>query len=246
MTLNYVTDGTLNGLLSALFISFVSKETPIKVFGEGVYQPLLGVRNVRIRTSEEQSDRVAKALIKYGGDDVLRRLRVCMASCDEQALTVAFFFAYATLEARKNVINNLADKRVTDFIFIEQRVLVEKHHVKGFLRFEETTNGVLYARYSPDNDVTELVAPHFLRRLGGIPFVIHDLTRKKVAVSNGDAIKFFITDLDANFEKSNDEGVFNMLWKRYYKDVTIKERTNLKYQDRVLPRRYRKYMPETW
>ena len=146
MQLNYVTDGTLNGLLSALFISFVSNEKPIKVFGTGVYQPLLAVKNIRIRTADEQSKRVANALLKYGGDDILARLRVCMASCEEDALTVAFYFAYATLEGRKNVINNLSDKRVTDFIFIEQKVLVEKHHVKGFLRFEETERGVLYAR----------------------------------------------------------------------------------------------------
>jgi probable DNA metabolism protein len=135
MQINYVTDGTLNGLLSALFISFVSKEKPIKVFGEGVFQPILGVKNIKIRTADEQAERVSKALSNYGGEEILTRLRVCMASCEEDALTVAFYFAYATLEGRKNVINNLSDKRVTDFIFIEQRVLVEKHHVKGFLRF---------------------------------------------------------------------------------------------------------------
>lgn len=35
-----------------------------------------------------------------------------------------------------------------------------------------------------DNDILELILPHFLRRLANQPFVIHDVARRKAALYN--------------------------------------------------------------
>ena len=67
----------------------------------------------------------------------------------------------------------------------------------------------MYAKYIPDNDITELIAPHFLRRLGNLPFIIHDGKRGKIAISNGKSLEFRHTDLPANFVPSENEKEFN-------------------------------------
>ena len=104
----------------------------------------------------------------------------------------------------------------------------------------------MYAEYSPDNNITNILAPHFLRRLGAIPFIIHDVKRGVVAISNGKSIKLTNTTLPVNFTSSAVEKEMNTLWRKYYQQINIEERQHLKQQASYFPRRYRKYCFETW
>ena len=147
---------------------------------------------------------------------------------------------------KKDLSGALNDKTVSDFVYTVQKVCTETHRIKGFLRFSESHGGVIYARYSPDNDVTELVAPHFVKRLSGLPFVIHDVKRNKIAVSDGYNVLFDKTELPASFVPSARETAFADLFKTYYREINVEERKNTKQQDAYMPKRYRKYMSETY
>ena len=242
----FVIDKSIDGLLCALYISFTEKLIPDYVVDKKSYQPRLNCLAIEIENDVQKANRVKTALFNYGGDDIIAHLKVCLASCESSALLVAFNYAYFMLEKRQDVSNMLAEKKVSDFSFMVQKVLHERHIMLGFLRFKESANGVLYAQYTPDNDITELIAPHFLRRLSSTPFIIHDGKRGKIAISNGRTIKIQYTDLPANFSPSQNEESFNLLWKKYFRAVNIKERKNTAQQDRYFPRRYRKYCFETW
>ncbi len=242
----FVIDNNINGLLSALFVSFTEKIIPECVVDKNIYQGRLDCLAIDILTNTSHAERVKTALFKYGGDDVISHLKVCLLSCDKNALTIAFNYAYLMLKRREDICNMLSEKAVSDFSFLLQKVLHERHIVLGFLRFEQSAKGVMYAKYVPDNDITELIAPHFLKRLGKTPFIIHDGKRNKIAISNGRNLEFRKTDLPADFLPSENEKEFNLLWKKYFQSVNIKERKNLAQQDRYFPRRYRKYCFETW
>jgi len=242
----FVIDNDIDGLLSALFFSFTEKITPDEVVDKKIYQPRLDAISMEVVSDKAKANRVKFALFKYGGDDVIAHLKVCMLSCDKKSLTIAFLYAHFMLEKRKDTCEFLSEKCVSDFSYTVQKVLHERHIVSGFLRFQESSNGVLYARYAPDNDITALLAPHFLRRLGATPFIIHDGKRNKIAISNGKSIKIEHTDLPSNFCLSDNEENFVALWKRYFNKINIKERPHLKQQDSYFPRRYRKYCFETW
>ena len=242
----FLIDKDINSLLCALFYSFVENILPDNVMEKRIYQPQLDALTMDIQNDAKKAERVKVALFKYGGDDVIAHLKVCLLSCEENALSVAFFYAHLMLTLRKDVSNMLSQKVVSDFSFTVQKVLHERHIMTGFIRFSESSNGVLYAKFSPDNDITELLAPHFLRRLNGIPFIIHDIKRNKIAISNGYLIKFQLTSLPANFCPSENEQRINELWCKYFRSINIKERKNTAQQDRYFPRRYRKYCFETW
>lgn len=246
----FVTEKTTNGILRALYYSFTEKVIPDDVTDGSNYQPELGARFIKI-TADEKVDgnnvaRVADALVKYGGASVLTSIKVCLLSYKPNVMLLAFNFAYKTLSARKNVYKNLSDPVVSEFVFTERKVLAERHLMTGFLRFKESENGVIYARYSPDNDVTQLLAPHFLQRFSGLPFIIHDVKRGVIAASDGFRLKFDRTDLAADFKESENETEFEKLWKKYYREVNVKERKNEKQQNGYLPLRYRKFMSETY
>ena len=242
----FVIEKSVDGILSALYISFTEKLVPDLVVDNMTYQPQIDYLPIEIETNLEHANRVKTALFKYGGCDIIAHIKVCLLSCEKDALLIAFNYAHFMLEKRQDVSNMLAEKKVSSFSFLVQKVLHERHIMLGFLRFKESANGVLYAQCTPDNDIVELLAPHFLRRLSSTPFIIHDGKRNKIAISNGRTIKVQFTDLPANFSPSQNEENFNLLWKKYFRAINIKERKNTRQQDAYFPRRYRKYSFETW
>ena len=44
---------------------------------------------------------------------------------------------------------------------IDQYVRRENHKFKGFVRFKELKNGILYAEISPENNIIFILAKHF-------------------------------------------------------------------------------------
>ena len=129
------------------------------------------------------------------------------------------------------------------FNTLVDKVWLERHRFTGFLRFEETKNGLLYAEYAPDNDITDLLAPHFIKRIN-LPFVICDVKRSRFAAWNGKELALFNADIPTNVLRSQFEKNVNDLWRGYFKATNVKERPHPKQQDGYLPRRYRKFMSE--
>lgn len=242
----FLTEKSADGIYSALFYAFTEKVAPDRVFELKGYSQNFTDRHIIIETDAAKNQRVKTALKKYGGEKTVEGIKLCLLSCDNEALTIAFNFCYKTLLERRDVSQMLAEKAVSDFLYTIKTVLCERHKFLGFIRFRETANGVLYAEYSPDNDITELLCPHFLSRLSLTPFIIHDLKRHKAGISNGKRFKIFTTQQGAVLTLSDDEKAWEKLWKNYYRAVNIKERKNKKQQDNLMPVRYRKFLPETY
>lgn len=242
----FLIEKSMDGLLSALFVSFTENIYPDDVLYNDTYQPRIDAISINIVTDKVKANRVKTALYKYGGDDIIAHLNLCLSSCSVNNVKTAFCYAHYTLKMRTDVSERLGEKCVSDFSFTVQKVLHERHIMTGFIRFKESSSGIMYAEYSPDNDISSILAPHFLRRLGAIPFIIHDVKRGKVAISNGKNIKIMQTSLSANFTPSDAEREMNVLWRKYYRQINIEERQHLKQQAGYFPHRYRKYCFETW
>lgn len=243
----FIIENDINALLCALFYSFEKSVIPDAVFyyGENRQQGFAD-EIFEIKTDCKKAERINDALVNYGGYGIISSLKTCLCSSEENAALYAFRFAYKTLFLKKDIKGNLADKTVADFTFTVKKVWTEAHRIKGFLRFSESHGGVIYARFSPDNDVIALIAPHFVKRLSGLPFVIHDVKRGKIAVSDGYELILDRTKLTATFVPSEKETKFEELFRTYYREINIESRKNLRQQDGYMPRRYRHFMPETY
>ena len=235
----------IDGLLTALFVSYTENIRPDCVVDEKFYQPQIGAVSLSVITDKKQGERVKNALYKYGGIDVILHLKICLMSCDINALTTAFNYAYYMLYKRTDVSNDLAQKCVSDFSYTIQKVLHERHTVCDLLRFRLSSRGIMCAQYSPENDITALLAPHFLRRLGHSPFIIYDIKRNVIALSDGKSIKNTTTDLSPSFSTVQKEKVFYEIWRKYYNHTYTKECLNQKQID-YYPIQYRKYCFENW
>lgn len=239
----YKFDGTKDGLLCCLFESFTNKETP-EIVTSGEIQMTFDCQIKTIETDEAKALRVREGFKKFTPTQFLNRIFYLFRSFDPSKETIMFNVARKCLEARRDVSFNFADADVVIFNELLQKISYEIHRLHGFIRFEESLDNVWYSHFEPDNDVIDLVAPHFLKRLA-MKFILHDVKRNKVAICDGKTIKCFTSNLPLVIYLSANELKMQELWKTYYDSVNIVERKNTKLMDNYLPRRYRKHMSET-
>lgn len=235
----YLYDGTPDGFLCAFLSAYSDPEAAIA--SSGVQLPL-GVRAVETATDPVKAEQIRKRFLSFDKrsmHDLSRILRSGDGDKDE----TAFNYFKLLAEKKRPVFQMLSEDAVRRAEECIRRVGVEVHRMRGFIRFFETESGALYAAFSPDNDIADLLVPHFRARLPHFPFVIHDVKRKKAAV--WDTAHTFLAPLDrAEIVICADENDWQNLWKQYYESVNIPSRERLKQMRGYLPVRYMKFMPE--
>lgn len=235
----YFYDGTTEGFYTAAFYAYAD---PLALLACERLQMDLDDISMPVMTDPEKADRVLKKLReydRYAEGEIDAVLRSCFPDRAERA----FLYLRLLIRRRGPVREMHADPAVSDALFVVRRVRKETHNMTGFLRFMETAGGVLYAPYTPDNDITEYLFPHFKARFGALPFVIHDLRREKACLYNGKTA--VMTRLSkGEIVLSDGEDAFQNLWREYYDSVNIPERSRPKQMRGYMPVRYWKFLPE--
>ena len=147
------------------------------------------------------------------------------------------------MDVKAPIRKRLSLNEVIKFNDILHKVTDETHKLTGFLRFMECAGGILYAPYTPDNNITDLLMQHFSARLSSEKFIIHDLSRKIAGIYNGNEWTLTYAE-DVEICLSEDEKAFENLWIKYYKAVNIEERPHEKQMKGYMPVRYWKFLPE--
>lgn len=236
----YFFDGSTNGFLTAFLTGYhderarvTSKKTQLTIGDEPYY----------IKTDDKLAER-AKARLLYFDPECMHDLDLLLRSGDSDNEQTAYLYFKTLAKSGKPVRNMLSIPAVFSAVEKMRRVGLEVHRLHGFIRFMETASGALYAPFSPDNDICDLLLPHFRARLPKYPFVLHDITRKKCAVYDGK--NSFVAPLDkAEVLLSANEREWQALFTRYFHAVNIPSRERLAQQRNYLPMRYRKFMVET-
>lgn len=235
----YIFDGTEEGFLTAFVIAFEDENARLS---SKCTQLPLGEKPVVVQTDLIRADKAKRRLLSFDKEigkelDILLR---CGETDNEQ---VAFAYLRKVARQKRPVRTQLASVDVFRAAEYIKKVRYEVHRFHGFIRFMECESGALYAPFSPDNDICDLLVPHFRARLPAYPFVLHDVKRKKAAVYDG--THAFIAELDkANILLSANEEGWQELWKKYYSAVNIPSRERLKQMRNYMPVRYWAFMPE--
>ena len=163
---------------------------------------------------------------------------------------------------------NASDPDVLEVRNTCRRVLHEQLRMKQFIRFQKAKDGTYLAVVSPDHNVLPLVIDHFQDRFNDQPWLIYDAKRHygyyysltpgpspkgegsdnrviRVTFEDEAAVPFNLSNgkLDAEVLSENDQ-IFQDLWRTYFKAICIKERMNPRKQLQDMPRRYWKYITE--
>ena len=255
----YVFDHTLDGLLTAVFDSFFLHQQPEFLLAEGEQLPLFADEPHRVVTDSEKAERVWKGLEKHLSKDGLRMITVSWLS-EERALNQPLFNFICKVFRREpfdSYERNASDPDVLEVRNTCRRVLHEQLRMKQFIRFQKAKDGTYLAVVSPDHNVLPLIIDHFQDRFNDQPWLIYDAKRHygyyydgaaapiHITFENEAAVPFNLSNgkLDAEVLSENDQ-IFQQLWRTYFKAICIKERMNPRKQLSDMPRRYWKYMTE--
>ncbi len=235
----YLIDGSLDGIFTAIFNSYLTKKIP-SALSSGDIQLEINEEVVEIITDKDKADRVFTKVNTILSKREIERIYVAIKSGDPAKYTVIFNYLVKTINSKKCIFDKLNDIDVFNFDRLVSRVQLEAHRFKGFLRFSKTESGIYYAKYYPDSDINTLLLPHFILRYKQMPFIIHDLNHDVVSAYANGKSKTVRKKLNCLYV----EDEFKKLFKTYYDSVFIKERKNERLMHNYMPKRYHKHLPE--
>ena len=239
----YIYDGTFEGFLCCVYAHYYAdKASNIAVHGEN-QQNFLG-NTVEIETEEEKAMLVYRSIEeKISTFDLQRAYRIFLCGEEGKEMTLLNYLRLGFIKGR-SVSNYHGFPLVREAELLEKKVTQEVVRLKGLLRFSVLEGEILYSEVEPDNDIIELLAPHFSDRYKNDPFIIHDLRRKKAVIAAGG--KWYISQFSRSElpEFHTEEIEYRRLWKKYFESIAIKERTNPRCQKNFMPLRYWKHLTE--
>ena len=251
----YVIDGTIDGLLTAVFEAFAFHEQPERLLMQGETVPLFCDHLYRVTTDEEKARRVWCGLEKRLPHEALKIISVSWLS-ELPELPSPLFQYICKVFRQGDISRNFADNDVLTVTDIARKVLHEQLRLKQFIRFQKAKDGTYLAVVSPDHNVLPLVTDHFADRFNDQAWLIYDAKRHygyhydggqtiRVTFKDEASLPFSLSNgkLDVGLLSSDDQ-LMQDLWRTYFKAICIKERMNPRKQLKDLPRRYWKYMTE--
>jgi len=249
----YTYDKSFDGLLTAVFESFERRQLPDDLLGDRNSPVELWSEAVTIISDTIKADRVWHALVKSITVAAANRLFRIHYSGIEGIDLQLFMLIRKIFEKGPALLENYADPDVLAVKKADRRVSREAERVAQFIRFQKTADDIYFAAYEPDYDVIPMVLGHFRDRFADQHWLVYDTKRKKGYYYDGrevqwvslssDKIDASTGDVDASV-LSEDEILFQRLWKQYFRSICIDQRLNLKLHQQKVPKKYWKYLTE--
>lgn len=204
----------------------------------------------RIETDSQKAAKVITTLQRELGQETYYFLCLAMCSHQEDKADAVYHTIVSGLTHHdKNVFARLAEEPVHKSFSYARGANNELLHLKGFLRFQELEDGILYAKIAPKNHILDFLTPHFADRFPGEDFVIFDEARNIFALHAKYKSWYTYSLKDVDFDErilvySAQEQEYQALFRHFVDKIAIDERQNTQLQRNNLPLRFRPYMCE--
>ncbi len=253
----YVFDGSLVGLLSAIFTRYERRAAGVGVIAQAAHQQALLGTHLSIRSDEGQATRVWRGLLDRVGADGCSRLYAACLSEDAGAYQSLFNVVHDVFDRGGEVLSDFGN---TDVLAVSQwarKVHREKHRMEAFVRFQRLADGLYFSSVEPDFNVLPLIRKHFTDRYADQRWLIHDGKRRYGLYYDGVSTSEVTLGFDGHTQPGSgksipvellaeDEPLYQQLWKRYFQRANIPARKNMKLHIRHIPKRYWRHLTEKW
>jgi len=246
-----VYDGTFEGLLTAVFEIYERKLYPVKLLKGEWRNSALFEEVIPIVTDETRAGRVLKGLRKKLSAAGVQRLYIShMTEIAGEDCNILGFIRHV-FDSDQNIEEDYANRYVMRLSEILKMVRREKHRMEAFVRFQKLNDGTFYAAIEPDFNVLPLLIKHFKSRYADQKWMIYDIKRNYGLYYDLHDTRFIEMDFDEINKPvdviaaySEDEGIYQNLWKNYFNSVNIVSRKNTKLHVRHIPKRYWRHLTE--
>ncbi len=239
----YLYDGSFINLLNLIKILLKKKIIPQNI-KDDTYLPNLLEQSFKFKI--EDDEKVIQEIINGTSKNILTTIYYLFLSNEENKELLIYYFLVHSLKFKNKVYYMRNLKSVDKALKVVMYVSHENHKFKGFVRFKELANNILYAEISPVNNILPILSNYFKKRLKNEFFIIKDVKRNIVSVY--DKKDFYILDgeefkLIGNKESSSEKLIQDM-WIAFYKTIGIKERKNDRCRRNFMPKKYWKNIIE--
>ena len=242
--LAYVYDGSLEGLLSAVFLAFERKECPADVAPSASYTPRLGQVATAVKTDMQRAARVRAGIVRECGIDTFCQVAEASLSDEhDKGAAVLAFVRYAMRRGNRARFDKAAPE-VVRFAEIVRSVQNERHLWQQFMRFSKTEGGVYVAVCNPKASVVPLLMDWFSARFNVQPFIVYDEVHHVAGVSRDGSWSLVQADDFTPPPAAADDALFEQAWKTFYDAVAIDARYNPELRMHFMPKRLWKNIVE--
>jgi len=236
----YLYKESFNDLLNLINYLLKNKIHPENIKNEFYSKTLLD--EIYYPIIKEDNDLCERITNKIGIDSFLIIYYVFLSNDNDKELLI-YQFLLNSLKYKSKIRFMRNIDCVSKCLKISRYVKHEAHKFKGFVRFSELYNGVLYSEIEPENNILLILSNHFKSRLKNEYWMIKD--NKRNIISIYDKSKFYIlngNDINVNNLKKKD--YYEDMWKSFYRIIGIKERKNDRCRMNFMPKKYWKYIVE--
>jgi probable DNA metabolism protein len=244
-------DGTFEGLLSAVFEIYERKLSLVKLQKGELFEGAMFEAALKITTNDNYATRVLKGLRQKLTPNGVQRIYIAhLAEMPNEENNLVGYIRYV-FDSTQNIEDDYGNRFVMRVSEIVRMMRREKHRMEAFVRFQKLKDGVYYSSVEPDLNVLPLLIRHFRNRYADQKWIIYDLKRHYGIYYDLHDTQFISLDFSAIAKPSElvaayteDESIYQHLWKNYFHSVNIPARKNTKLHVRHIPKRYWKHLTE--
>ena len=239
----YLYEDSFINLLSLIKHLLDNKIRPLDIKNEEEYQQDLFSNVIKLKLNGKAN--IIKELIQNYGQDNFKRIYYVYLTNEPHKELIIYYYLLNYFKYQEKLPYMRKLKCVNKVLELNKKVGNEAHKLKGFLRFRELENGILYGEINPDNNVIEIISWHFQKRLKNYLWVIKDV--KRGIYSLYDKHNFYLRredDIKILPNYSLEEQQMENLWQEFFTTISIKERKNAKCQRNFMPKKYWPYIIE--
>jgi probable DNA metabolism protein len=244
-------DGTFEGLLTAVFEIYERKLFHVKLIKGEWRSSALFEEVLQVVTDENRANRVLKGLREKLSAAGIQRLYIAhMAEMENEESAIVGFIRYV-FDTDQNVEEDYGNKYVMRISEIIKLVRREKHRMEAFVRFQKLKDETFYSAVEPDFNVLPLLIRHFKSRYADQKWIIYDIKRGYGLYYDLHDTQYISLDFSEVNSPGNvitafsdDETIYQHLWKNYFTSVNIVSRKNTRLHLRHIPRRYWRHLTE--
>lgn len=246
----YTCTDDFESMMTCIYEAWASKEghKNIKLLLEPIGNLELFCEYRHVEPDSQKAQKVVHSIRQKISARAYQMIFRCAMSTHPDKLDMIYRFLLLGFAYPKDIMHMLQHPYVMAVFEQNRAVINETHQYREFARFQAAPGGILVATIEPNADILTLLAPAFEDRLPSENWMILDANRHTAAVHPADELTYF-TSLSAReqtelLEAAKSADPYRELWKGFFQQISIEQRTNPACQRTHLPLHYRKYMPE--
>ncbi|MCL1820017.1 MAG: TIGR03915 family putative DNA repair protein [Oscillospiraceae bacterium] len=230
-------DGTWEGLLSAIFLTYKEPNAAISNPRDGI--TMFGAETVE--TNAEYAERLTSGMERLNPEMPLFAFRAFCAEYEgfETDLLLSLRFGF---EREADPFSQRQIPFIRRVAEAERKAGGEAHRFLGLVRLVNAGGDLYVGDIEPDCNILPLIGQHFYDRYNDQRIIIRDVKRLLALVSQPPA-GWWLTELTEIAPLPEDKE-FTEMWKGYFQAMANPERVNKKLQRQFVPLKHRKHLHE--